>query len=489
MKRKILGCFIAPLATFLVVMASPVYSDSKHTFYLPITATGTAPGQPEEPTGGTPEEPAWSLDVGVLPPASVNEPYAFNLSDFISPSGLSGFSWAASDLPIWATLNAQTGALSGTPDSADPGTEFTALASRDYVNDHKTYTLIVNSSSLEVSNVAVAPAHVCAITKDNDVLCWGNAYGWSDSDSQRYSTPQPIVGFNKKARYIAADKEVTCMITLDGELWCAGRSAKMNSSSNDLQKVNGLPSDLKSVSVIEGAGCATTYSNELYCFGSNFFGVTTSTSPTGYEVRKVDLENVTKVSLRNSAACAVASSEVYCWGSNSFRIVSMSNIMNSLVPVHSASLSGADDVILGYQHACALINGLVKCWGSNAFEKLGGPTDESHSAPVTVNGASSGIKSLAVADNSSCAIRSDDSVYCWGLNKQDSIGDPPLGQRHNIISGFTNVPLTLKGKGNITCASTSAGQLECWGSNDSYQLGRTSPFSSPTPFIIEGIAQ
>lgn len=114
---------------------------------------------------------------------------------------------------------------------------------------------------------------------------------------------------------------------------------------------------------------------------------------------------------------------------------------------------------------------------------------------------------VAVSANSTghtCAVRSDGTLWCWGLNDrgqlarapQDSAGQcavrgssPPSSRpcdtRARRATGFTDVTDVAVGNGT-TCALRRDGSVWCWGLNDAGELGQGRPSgdASPTPVRV-----
>jgi alpha-tubulin suppressor-like RCC1 family protein len=136
--------------------------------------------------------------------------------------------------------------------------------------------------------------------------------------------------------------------------------------------------------------------------------------------------------------------------------------------------SGVSTVRAGDFHVCALtLVGGVKCWGANNSGQLGrgaGSTDLLRSAvPEDVMGLSSGVKSLSLAGNTSCAVLMDDSVKCWGVlvaAPQGVATYPGLAAVHTpasipgLESGVRSVSVVAAGSG---CALLKTGGVKCWG--------------------------
>ena len=146
-----------------------------------------------------------------------------------------------------------------------------------------------------------------------------------------------------------------------------------------------------------------------------------------------ELTTFVQLSTSNDNTCAIASdNKIYCWGYNNFGQLGNGTTTNSSVPVAvntSGVLAGKTikQVSSGSYHSCAIASDdKVYCWGLNNFGQLGNGTTTNSSVPVAVNtsGVLAGKTIKQVSSGSySCAIASDDRMYCWGLNRFGQLGN------------------------------------------------------------------
>jgi alpha-tubulin suppressor-like RCC1 family protein len=120
--------------------------------------------------------------------------------------------------------------------------------------------------------------------------------------------------------------------------------------------------------------------------------------------------------------------------------------------------------------------------GDNDFGQLGDGTMEASFTPVAVAGLS-GVTALAAGDLHNCALKEDDSVWCWGANAYGALGDgtvadPP--QDEESRTRFSSTPVAVAGVsgaraigagGVHSCAVLNDGAVWCWGRSDAGQLG------------------
>ena len=81
-------------------------------------------------------------------------------------------------------------------------------------------------------------------------------------------------------------------------------------------------------------------------------------------------------------------------------------------------------IVAGGAHTCsATTGGGLKCWGSNTHGQLGDGSTTDSAIPLDVAGLSSGVKSMALGENFTCAIISWGRLKCWGENTHGQLGD------------------------------------------------------------------
>ena len=208
----------------------------------------------------------------------------------------------------------------------------------------------------------------------------------------------------------------------------------------------------------------------------------------------------TQLSAGNGYTCAVAlDNQAYCWGDNSNGKLGNNSTVGSLVPVAvdtSGVLSGKSikSIAAGPNHTCAIASdNQVYCWGPNDWGQLGNSTTTRSLVPVAVNtsGVLSGksIKSIAVGWNFTCAIASDNQAYCWGWGNRGELGNgsatsnsvPVAVTNTGVLSGKTIKAIAAY---NNTCVIASDNQVYCWGYNATGGLGNGSTTDSSVPVAV-----
>jgi alpha-tubulin suppressor-like RCC1 family protein len=100
---------------------------------------------------------------------------------------------------------------------------------------------------------------------------------------------------------------------------------------------------------------------------------------------------------------------------------------------------------------------------------------------------------ISVGDFHTCAVRADGTVWCWGINSTGQLGD---GQVHQSCGGGVDcspMPVQASGLADAlgieagdyhTCAVRSDGTAWCWGMNNYGKLGDGTTTQRTTPVQV-----
>ncbi|MCX6126152.1 MAG: hypothetical protein NTV34_15580, partial [Proteobacteria bacterium] len=161
--------------------------------------------------------------------------------------------------------------------------------------------------------------------------------------------------------------------------------------------------------------------------------------------------DIKKISLTDSAVCALTGKGLVCWGSSS---------MISQIP----TLQHPIDVAVGADHICVVdvVGGANKvlCWGSSTKGQLNIP--ELHNPSL-----------LSAGEFHTCALEETKKITCWGDNK--------FGQLH---SPTTTVSVTKIVSGDRYSCALDSGSVRCWGNQ--FRPGQSisiPPLENPTDLV------
>jgi alpha-tubulin suppressor-like RCC1 family protein len=183
---------------------------------------------------------------------------------------------------------------------------------------------------------------------------------------------------------------------------------------------------------------------------------------------------------------------LWTWGSNGSGQLGTGNITHRSSPVQTIS-GGTNwkDVGGGWIYAAAIkTDGTLWSWGSNAFGQLGDTTRTNRSSPVQTIAGGTDWKFLSVGQYHTVSVKTDGTLWSWGNNLGGRLGDGTVIHRSSpiqTIAGGNNWKL-VSGGNRSTCAIKSDGTLWTWGFNDDGQLGDGTVIhrSSPIQTIAGG---
>ncbi len=182
---------------------------------------------------------------------------------------------------------------------------------------------------------------------------------------------------------------------------------------------------------------------------------------------------------------------VWCWGDNSNGQLGVQTTAESNVPVAVARLgTSIAGLSAGAEHTCAVrTNGTVWCWGLNTVDgRLGDGTTVPRRTPVMVTGLDTRVRSVQAGGSHTCVVNVDDAVLCWGGNSHGQLGDGTVNERHRpvAVSGLSGgVDLVSVGETH-SCVLKKDASVWCWGDNSHGQIGADAPSRAVTPVRIAG---
>lgn len=193
----------------------------------------------------------------------------------------------------------------------------------------------------------------------------------------------------------------------------------------------------------------------------------------------------------NNMSCGIKSdATLWCWGDDTGGKTGQNKASGSTtVPTQVYGGGSWSSVSVGYEHTCGIkTDSTLWCWGSNGNGRTGRNTIAGNTVVPTQISIGGTWKQVAVGFSSTCAIKTDNTLWCWGENLY---GRTAI----NTGSGDTLVPTQVSGGGSwksITigyfhgCGIMSDNTVRCWGGNGSGQIGDNSTLMRLTPTAISG---
>jgi alpha-tubulin suppressor-like RCC1 family protein len=305
---------------------------------------------------------------------------------------------------------------------------------------------------LSARSISVGWQSACAITTSRQVACWGdNSNGQLGNGSVGGSSANPMVVPNLAGVTQVSVNSGVCALEEDGSVWCWG-------TSTDGLAIGHQPGTHGDVAC-NGAGYCTPTPVAVYQADNMTPAFGPGSGP--------PVLIASWVSEGADSNCAVAGSgEVWCWGSGTSGITGPASSSAHFYPSRWSLPAPASGVSVALEHACLLYDGGgVACWGQDPWGELGvGYTLDDASvgnctagvgclAPTPLLGVDHVVQ-LAADFSLTLALKSDGTVWAWGINDTDRLAHAPGTQ------------------GDQPCVASSLGQ-------DYY--------CSPVPTRIEGL--
>lgn len=384
---------------------------------------------------------------------------------------------------------------------------------------------------VDVVQVSAGAEHVCVVTRDGAVRCWGANYDHElGVDGAATSEPgAPIAGLGPVARVVAGDR-FTCALLRDGAVRCWGDYD--HDSATPSVRVPTEIAGLRGVVDLAGGGahvCAVMGDGAVACIAGR-----------GLVSGVVRRDRGVRLALGGEHACARSGDGVVrCWsweGGAPSRVTALRGAREVAVlertsfdgdacglfedgsvrcealdvrpaeprevpaPRRVAGVSRASRIALGGGLGCAaLLDGGLVCWrhgeasqgARSIVTPAGGVTDVAvgawglcalgrdgavacahDRAPLRVISNARRFVQLAAGEGHTCARADDGSVWCWGDNDAGQLGDGTDRDRDAPaqVPGLTEAVEIAAGSQH-TCARRRDGSVLCWGRGAEGQLG------------------
>lgn len=191
-------------------------------------------------------------------------------------------------------------------------------------------------------------------------------------------------------------------------------------------------------------------------------------------------------------SCSVTEfGDIECWNGNTSPSI-VPTLTGDAVSVSIGGGGIGSNILFGFSCAVTTVGG-AWCWGSdNRYGWLGNGTTTGSSVPTPVQSLGSGVVSVSAGLNlSACAVKTDGSVWCWGLNDVGQLGNASSAAQSAVpvqLSGFSASVTAVSVGIDSSCVLDMNGAVWCWGNNNVGQLGNNSTTNSLAPVQVMGLS-
>ena len=368
-----------------------------------------------------------------------------------------------------------------------------------------------------VSHFSAGSGHTVAIKTDGSLWTWGSNYegklGDGTSGSGTNKTIPTRIGTDTDWVFISAGNDHTMAIKTNGSLWAWGRTyegqlgdgTSGSGTNKTIPTRIGTDTDWKSVY----AGWSNTFAiktdGTLWAWGRNYFGelgdgtTTDRNTPT----RIGTDTNWASVSAGSTHTVAIKTDgSLWAWGRNRYgqlgdgtiTIYDYYDYENSVyvyidnndksIPTRIGTDANWASVSAGDENTIAIkTDGSLWAWGINYTGQLGDGTSGSETGKTTPTRIGTDTNWVSVSMESrfhTVAIKTDGSLWAWGYNNYGQLGDGTGGGGHYDYSGNKSSPTRIGSDTNWasvsvreggTLAIKIGGSLWAWGSNTHGRIG------------------
>jgi alpha-tubulin suppressor-like RCC1 family protein len=279
----------------------------------------------------------------------------------------------------------------------------------------------------------------------------------------------------------------TCALKRDGRLFCWG------GTQEKLARLVSVPTqeeteanDWIDVSVGGEFICAIKSDGRLFCW-KNWDSTPTPWSWNWDPTPSQELTEATdwnSVSSGGSHTCAVKSDgSLFCWGANiSGQLGNDSTADSSVAQQESTAATDWAEVSSGNASTCAIkSDGRLFCWGYNIDGQLGNGSDQDSHVPVQESTAAADWAQVSVGSIHTCAVKTDGRLFCWGANSNGQLGTNSNEDSLIPVQEYTSATdwAEVSTGDRHTCGLKNDGRIFCWGgAYRSGELGSEVTFTS-----------
>ncbi|MEW9698592.1 S-layer homology domain-containing protein [Paenibacillus sp. SI8] len=455
------------------------------------------------------------------------------LSAFTAFSGVPEKAWAEASVPLAGTVDIQPSSIL----QISGGKGFTVLLKKDGtvwtwgdnlrgklgggLNSRNQPTAINGLTNIKA--IAVGQSHSLALKDDGTVWAWGeNTFGQlGDGTTVDRNSPVQVADLTHVTA-ISAGNYHSVAIKDDGTAWSWGDNTygQLGDSTSDSKtkpvQVKGNIESVKAIAAGAYHTLAIDQDGVVWAWGDNYFGELGY----GYDQNRLNTPimvtssywHITQIAAGYDYSMALKEDgTVLTWGlmvsdpSSMYNASMNTSSQEQTLPLLVTGLENVTQISAGASHAVALKkDGSVYAWGDNASGQLGVGTAYdgrtwNQTFPDHVDGLPE-IAHIGTGTNFSFAIGKDDSLWAWGNNSYNQLGDKTLTNQpspvQTQVNEWLNPPAVKPGEGTVIIKSPktlplSTGEndtfaiknnrLYGWGSNTFGQLGVGSNSSQTAP--------
>ena len=348
--------------------------------------------------------------------------------------------------------------------------------------------------------------HVVAVKNNGSIWSWGqNNLGQLGLGDSIYRSSPIQIGTNNNWSSITSSYLSNFAIKTDGTLWAWGNNqyggfgvstltVSGNTNSSSPVQVGKLP--WKKLYAGSQSTFGIKFDGTLWGWGYNSLGLLGQNNSI-YRSSPVQIGTLSNwLSIAASYHLAAIKTDGTLWtcGRNGAGALGQNDVnINKSSPIQVGILTNWLLVTTSLNNTFAIkTNGTLWAWGANASGQIGDPTITlvtNRSSPVQIGTLTNWSSVTSCAVSTAHAIKTDGTLWAWGLNTSGQLGDGTVINRSSPVqigTGTNWLSISNTGAYNITSvlAIKTDGTLWAWGYNGNATLGDSSQISRSSPVQV-----
>jgi alpha-tubulin suppressor-like RCC1 family protein len=250
---------------------------------------------------------------------------------------------------------------------------------------------------------------------------------------------------------------------------CTGGAPNDSNAASDAPP-DALPGCILQIDAYHRTSCALRSDHTVWCWGDNSLGLIGDGTTGNTRAQPTEVNGIidaTAIELgKNSAYALRANGDVVAWGTTPTASSAMGRlrvIRHPPPPCCTTSSSSPPATRTCVRATRPTRSTAAANWDAGNGGAIGDGTTNSRNSPTLVQGPFPALQ-ITEAGRSTCAVKTDRTVWCWGQNKFGELGDGTQTEVHvpQQVQGITNA-VAVYGSGHRACARLLGGTVTCWG--------------------------
>lgn len=343
---------------------------------------------------------------------------------------------------------------------------------------------VIASPPTALASVSVGDDAACVLRESGELYCWGPNYegavGVGNYDP--HVTPM-YVGAGWRRVDVGASH--TCALDEEGATWCWGGNSccsTLGDGGYDNQPVPirvAIPGVAIHLATGGYAAHAITGNGTRWAWGDNRtsgdLGIGSDEGPIGFPTAGVG-PKLTMISAGYDHGCGIGvDGELLCWGENEQGKLGTGDMESVFAPTPVIPERAFTGVASGVYHSCAIrTDGELMCWGLRASGALGDSMTTGAALTPQPVMTDRYWRAVSAGGQSTCAIDTDDGLWCFGQNNAGQLGVGDGTARSvptQVQPGTRWLAVDVSQNADLTCGLQTDRSVWCWGNNSDGQLG------------------